>query len=1160
MSEHKISKMFNIQRRFLRSAHLERDFRDPSALQGYVVTRHIADNLSRISEGLSPKSGQRAWRITGDYGSGKSSFALLLAHLFAGKDSELPPQLRKVIDLSQVRKFGLRLLPVLVTGSREPLSTAIIRSLARALEDQFDARAKIKVLQEINAALRAVPVQISDDAALRLLLEANSQVIIHGKGDGLLIILDELGKFLEFAALHPERQDIFFLQQLAEAATRSSREPLFTIGLLHQGFSAYADQMSQSAQKEWEKVAGRFEELVFDQPLDQITHLIGSALNVSERLYPKGADSRAKTAMQTAAEIGWFGAAPATSSLTAAAQHLYPLHPTTIPVLVKLFSRFGQNERSLFSFLLSNEPYGLQAFSEQEARAESFYRIHNLYDYTAANFGHRLSVQSYRNHWNHIDSLVRSFPTENETEIAVLKTVGLLNLINAPGLLPTEEAIVLALAAGGHDGEQKIRASLRHLNKDRHVLYARGKSGGYCLWSHTSVNLDAAYEEAARAIGSQKKVANQIHEHLDARPVVARRHYIKTGNLRHFEVNYCGLTDLQSLIEKPLSSSDGRIIIPLCETPDEVRTATDFARSLTDRLDIIIGITDPLASLSGLLQELERWNWVERNIPELKDDRYAAEEVARQLALARHTLEKRIEHYAGLRQASRSGSMSIRWYSEGRREKVESGPDFLLLLSKICDKLYDQSPIIHNELVNRRSLSSAAASGRMRLIRGMFASGDKALLGMDAAKKPPEMSMYLSVLLESKLHRQKSGAWILQEPSEENDPCKLQPAFAHLRKLLAATPDSRIPVTSILASLRQPPFGIRDGILPILLVIALLEHEHELALYENGTFLSRVGSEEILRLSKAPHVFELQLFKIQGVRRTVFEKLTGLLGVPRSKTKAEILDVVRPLCVFVAGLPEYTRMTQRLSVNTRAARDAILQAREPAALLFKELPMAMDLPPFGTDSNAATTARSQEFLACLQAVLEELKLAYPQLKSRIRDKLLAAFEVPASTALQPFRDSLAVRCENLVVNIRDMDLKAFCLRLLDSQLPESDWIESVGSFIANSPPSRWKDDNEAQFTEKLSLLIQKFLRVESICFTAGKQTAARPAFRIAITARDGSERDRVVHLGPDQEPEAKELEKQILALIKQSNPVSITAASRVIWRLLQTDKHEQPPN
>ena len=353
---------------------------------------------------------------------------------------------------------------------------AVTRSLAKALDNAFDGRTELKTLDDIKSALTSPKARVSDDVALGFILEANTELIARGKADGLLIILDELGKFLEFAALHPERQDIFLLQQLAELSTRSSREPLFTIGLLHQGFSAYADQLSQSAQREWEKVAGRFEELLFDQPLDQITHLITSALNISDQLYPRGAEARAKAAMRAATELGWFGVAAPITSLLSAAANLYPLHPTTIPVLVKLFSRFGQNERSLFSFLLSNEPFGLQSFAQQEARADNFYRIHDLYDYAAANFGNRLSVQSYRNHWNHIDSLIRSFPSQNESDIAILKTVGLLNLLNSPELVPSEDAILLA--ASRTEADTAARSAIQRLHKESHVLYARGRQGG----------------------------------------------------------------------------------------------------------------------------------------------------------------------------------------------------------------------------------------------------------------------------------------------------------------------------------------------------------------------------------------------------------------------------------------------------------------------------------------------------------------------------------------------------------------------------------------------------------------------------------------------------------------------------------------------------------
>ena len=90
----KISELHTPSCRFLRSTQLERDFSDPSALEGYILTPEIENCVGRLARGLAPNSGQRAWRITGDYGSGKSSFALLFANLIARENSALPKHLR----------------------------------------------------------------------------------------------------------------------------------------------------------------------------------------------------------------------------------------------------------------------------------------------------------------------------------------------------------------------------------------------------------------------------------------------------------------------------------------------------------------------------------------------------------------------------------------------------------------------------------------------------------------------------------------------------------------------------------------------------------------------------------------------------------------------------------------------------------------------------------------------------------------------------------------------------------------------------------------------------------------------------------------------------------------------------------------------------------
>lgn len=79
--------LFDIPSRFMRSVLLERDYDDPHALENYIVTPAMAAAFQRVAKGMAPGSRQRAWRITGDYGVGKSSFAVVLAHLLSGAPS-----------------------------------------------------------------------------------------------------------------------------------------------------------------------------------------------------------------------------------------------------------------------------------------------------------------------------------------------------------------------------------------------------------------------------------------------------------------------------------------------------------------------------------------------------------------------------------------------------------------------------------------------------------------------------------------------------------------------------------------------------------------------------------------------------------------------------------------------------------------------------------------------------------------------------------------------------------------------------------------------------------------------------------------------------------------------------------------------------------------
>jgi hypothetical protein len=772
------------------------------------------------------------------------------------------------------------------------------------------------------------------------------------------------------------------LQRLAETASRSKDKPVYVVALLHQGFHEYANSLSEVARREWEKVAARFEEILFDQPLEQLAKLIGAALNVRSDSIPVQVKREAKSAIKNTIDLGWFGAVPAQSSLVHEAASTFPLHPSVLPVLARFFKRFGQNERSLFSFLLSNEPLGLRAFCDRPMRGDSFYRLHNFYDYVRCNFGHRLAVRSYRSHWNQIDSMIQSYVPSDPVELEVLKTVGILNLLDADDLRPTEDMLLLAVAqSNGRAKRSKVSSSLASLRSRKGVLHHRGRAGGYCLWPYTSVNLELAYERAIEAVPATLNVSSRIPTYAETRPMVARRHYIKTGNLRYFEVKYSPVDDLPKLLREYDLKSDGLIIVPLCETESERRLAVEIARSpeATAQNSMIVAVPPPLHNLAGVIAEAERWEWVSRSTPELENDHYANEEVSRQRESAETALKRRLTAFVGLHQFS--GETSLKCFHAGEPLGVKSGRDLLERLSSICDDLFHQAPEIKNELVNRQCLSSAAAAARMRLIERILEHSSEPLLGMTPPKKPPEMSMYLSVLKSANLHRPIGDSWSICPPRKGNDPCRILPAWREIETVLQRQPDARVSIRDVAESLRRPPYGVRDGVIPILLATYIVANSEKVAIYEEGSFCPIVQGEEFLRLTKAPESFEIQYCRADGVRSEVLRKVWKLVADSGLKAgNLAVLDVVRPICVFVASLPEYTRCTRRLSDKAIAVRQAVLSAHDPTRLLFRELPKACACKPVSPSKRkTGSKQNTNKFIKHLGAALSELRMAYPQL-------------------------------------------------------------------------------------------------------------------------------------------------------------------------------------
>jgi len=240
-----LSDYVSVKRRYSRSVNLERDIEIPDSVIGYIPTSRAIDCIERFLRALSRHNSVRAWTLTGSYGTGKSAFANYLTALCSPKSDQNKIIAAQILKQAEDSNSLLRqiksklpdsgLVRAVATAQREPIIRTVTRALNRGASIFWkDARGRkpdvLKELDSLNAkAEKGVVIESSH------LIRVIEQLAQASKA-GILLIIDELGKNLEFSAQNQSLDDLYLLQQLAELPSNKDGHNIFIFGLLHQSF------------------------------------------------------------------------------------------------------------------------------------------------------------------------------------------------------------------------------------------------------------------------------------------------------------------------------------------------------------------------------------------------------------------------------------------------------------------------------------------------------------------------------------------------------------------------------------------------------------------------------------------------------------------------------------------------------------------------------------------------------------------------------------------------------------------------------------------------------------------------------------------------------------------------------------------------------------
>lgn len=1117
-----LADLFAVKTRFHRSVDLLQDARSADALDGYILTHQAGELAQRIAEGLVTPSSERAWALTGPYGTGKSAFSLFLAGLLGNKESPLHTKALTLLRsgthrgaapthlVHAYKKQPKGFLVVLLSGSRQALLPALLDGLSRGIRAFFGTKGAAREhLDEVDALSRRRSKGGMEDALCEMLSRLSADVCKAG-GLGVLVVVDEFGKFLEHAAASPQRGDVFVLQRIAELAVRSGDTPIGIVTVLHQAFDRYAAALPQAVRDDWRKIQGRFQDVAFVEEPGQLLSLLGSAL-VKRAVTPPAMEQAANTLLELGRSLGVL-----LDDQVETYRKALPLHPTTAALLPGVFrSALSQNQRSLFSFLASRFDHGFAGFLEQTTAPEGelpTYRVDLLHDHLRDTMGPALLAVAESKRWAEIEHAVERIPRGAPALAArVVKAVGMLSLFGTLELRATPE--VLAYCLEDRATPSKALGDAIALLEGASIIIFRRHRGGYGLWEGSDIDLDARFRIARERVLGSAALLTTLRQRARLHPMVARRHFFTTGTLRYFEVDVASVQELESTASRPMAECDGRIV-HLLPTADETRAelhraaklATDAGRA--DRTLLLVSVPDNSGEILSACANLDAWREVRQLTAELAGDAVARRELAARITAAEEHLDTALAQAFGW--GSRDATTRSTWFYKGHPHQYT--PRALTeALSTVCDEVFSEAPRIHNELLNRRVLSSAAAAARRTLIDKMLADGHTPRLGIEGA--PPELSMYVSVLVEGDLHQEP----LLQTPRfarpRPNGEAHMEGVWEAIQQFLDASDGKARPLSALRQMLSAPPYGLKDGPFPVLLFAVIAAAPGEIALFEEGTFVAEISSAVVERLLRRMDHFEIARYSLDAGRRAVLHALGSALAVEEGASHP--VELVKAIVRRVSHLPKFARSTRRVAGSALLVRDAILSARDPLRLVLHELPVALGLPPVERGGDATASAEfGRVYSQQLLESLGELEAAYPALLQLIEQRIATALDLSGPRAT--LRAELAERAKRIAGLAADLRLRAFLGRAMETQGDDREWLEGVTMVVGSRPPAEWTDGEMPRFDIGLAELRALFLRAEDLALDQQTMVPDAPGvvelMRVSLTVGGHKEQRQLLHV------------------------------------------------
>jgi hypothetical protein len=956
---------------FKTSVNIRFDVGKDEFINRYIPTPSHTEVLKGLLDGFV-KDSNRSHIIVGAYGTGKSLLATVISSIvsknasltgveklinkFTHFDDYISDQIRSASSLDK------KYLPVLLTGNEGRFRQAILSNIIKTLKTEnikvMLPGVSEKVIESISKWKEAYPdtyndfirllqtkgkniknwteeikyqnedeIKFFDEIYPTLTSGATFEVgynesfltqmeyiteVLNKNNLGLIIVHDEFGRFLQglnSSSLNETMQDI---QDLAELTDREKSLHLMLI--THKSLRQYFRGMHEDIAREFQRIEKRFRQ--YNIISDQATFLKIAEVILTENLLekPEISPEKYKNTIDNLKSYPLFPSLNPTEREQIIVKSMYPLHPVSLFILPKLSSVFGQNERTLFTFLESEETGGL---INHITKTDSYYKAYQLFDYFFSDASENdVDSEVSKNLLSYKKAIARIPDTLVNKKLA-FSLIKFISIWNLCGLQKEQKLSTEFLLFAMQIDKIELDTIITILSNQKVIRFNR--LGEYWeIHSGSTVDIQAKISQRkSEYIPDHGEVLKVLLKNLPRKYYFPERYNDEKDMTRFAKVELLLESDFNKFnaIKVKNTESDLVIYYVIPENKSNSEIIQDLLKLSKSERDIFAVHPE---SLSSIKQEIYESNIIESLLTDkemLAEDKGIKEELTLLLKEVNHVIEKYLTVLS-------SFDVKLIWVTSKVEKQITSIIQLSELLTNKCNLLYGDTPRIINDSFNRRNSSAQQIGGAKVLIDSIIKTPNETQFGIEG--NGPAYAIYAS-LFKNNLNFDKNVN-NLDYRNIEYAPYRL------LRKKLIELLDEQPKgsLSDIIDIFTKTPFGIRKPVVPILLVSMLRDRWNEFLLYRNEIFVPGLNGNKLYEIleEEGPENYDYVYEKIDEEYIQFFNSVENhFYGYIEDRLEGQnnsrLIQICGTLVKWLRSLPRFTQISDSVIKDFAVLRDMI---------------------------------------------------------------------------------------------------------------------------------------------------------------------------------------------------------------------------------------------